>query len=146
MATPKSLMYRIGIGKAIGFLIGIIGFICLPYFIVDASLMLRLAILFWYPTIGAVIGVFGVFTRHPMFNLPMPWWFRGALLGGWMNFVLTLFAYEQISVIVIAVMGEYSAYTSPFLMVIEGAIIGMLIDFIATRYFGEGWVGGKNSN
>jgi hypothetical protein len=42
---------------------------------------------------GAIIGVFGVITYHPLLRLSMPWWFRAPLTGAWMNFVLTFFAY-----------------------------------------------------
>jgi len=138
MMTKKSLIYRVGAGKAIGLVIGLLGFFLIPEFIESSSLQLRFGVLFWYTTIGAFIGVFGIFVRHPVLDLAMPWWFRGALIGGWMNFVLTLIAYEQISTIVVAVFGEYGQHVSPYIMVLEGVIIGMLMDYLLTRWFGEG--------
>jgi hypothetical protein len=138
MSLQKSLIYRVGVGKGIGLLIGLAGFLMLPAFINDAPLTLRLGVLFWYPTMGAFVGLFGIFSQHPVLKLRLPWWFRGALIGGWMNFVLTLIAYEQICAVVMAVFGEYSAFASPFWMVAEGAIIGMMMDLILTKYFGEG--------
>jgi hypothetical protein len=87
MFGNPSLMTRIAIGKVIGFLFGFAGFIFLPYFLPDASMLLRWGILLWYTTVGAIIGVFGVLTYHPVLRLPMPWWFRAPLIGAWMNFV-----------------------------------------------------------
>jgi hypothetical protein len=92
MFELSSLITRIAIGKGIGFIVGLTGFICLPYFLPEASLLTRWGILLWYPTVGAVIGVFGVFTVHPILKLPLPWWCRAPLIGAWMNFVLTFFA------------------------------------------------------
>ena len=139
MNHQKALVYRIGVGKAIGLVFGLLGFFAMPYFLSDPSLALRWGILLWYTTLGAVVGVFGVFSYHPVLKMPMPWWLRGFWVGAWFNFVLALSAYEQLSVLVAAAMGEYSLYASPFLLVIEGALIGLLIDYVLTRWFGEGW-------
>jgi hypothetical protein len=138
MNLQRSLIYRIGVGKGLGLLVGLAGFLMLPYFVSEPSMFLRVGVLLWYPTMGAFIGMFGIFSKHPVVKFPMPWWFRGALVGGWMNFLLTLIAYEQICAIVMAVFGEYSAFASPFWMVAEGIIIGMAMDFILTKYFGDG--------
>jgi hypothetical protein len=54
------LVTRIAIGKGVGFLVGLIGFIFLPYFLPEAGWLIRWGILLWYTTLGAIIGVFGV--------------------------------------------------------------------------------------
>jgi hypothetical protein len=133
-----SLVTRIAIGKGIGFLVGLIGLICLPYFLPDVGWMLRLGILFWYSTLGAIIGVFGVFTWHPVLKLPMPWWFRSTLIGAWMNFVLVFFAYDNMLAIMVHTFGADGTLTSPFWFTLEGAIIGFIMGFFATRFGGEG--------
>lgn len=138
MFGNPSLMTRIAIGKAIGFLFGLAGFILLPYFLEDAGWLLRWGILLWYTTVGAIIGVFGVFTYHPVLKLPFPWWFRAPLLGGWMNFVLTFFAYEPMQAMMVSVFGENGALSSPFWFTAEGAIVGFIIGYFATRFGGEG--------
>jgi hypothetical protein len=138
MLTQNKFIYRIGAGKAIGLVFGLLGFLFFPYFLSDASLTLRLGILLWYTTLGAIVGVFGVLDKHPILGISLPWWFRGALIGGWMNFVLTLIAYDQICTIIVVIFGEYSRYISPYSMVLEGAIIGLVIDYLLTRWFGEG--------
>jgi hypothetical protein len=138
MFGNPSLMTRIAIGKAIGFLFGLAGFIFLPYFLPDAGWLLRWGILLWYTTVGAIIGVFGVFTYHPVLKLPFPWWFRAPLLGGWMNFVLTFLAYDTMQSMMVSLFGEGGVLSSPFWFTAEGAILGLIIGYFATRFGGEG--------
>ena len=138
MFENKSLITRIAIGKAIGFLFGLVGFISLPYFLPDASLLFRWGILLWYTTLGAIIGMFGVFTYHPILKLPFPWWFRATVVGAWMNFVLTFFAFDTMQAMMFHVFGESGIVTSPFWFTAEGAIIGLIIGYFATRFGGEG--------
>ncbi len=138
MFENPSLMTRIAVGKGIGLLFGLIGFILLPYFLPEVGWLLRWGILLWYTTVGAIIGVFGVFTWHPILKLPMPWWFRAPLIGGWMNFVLTFFAYDRMQQMMIALFGEQGIISSPFWFTAEGAVIGLVIGYFATRLGGEG--------
>lgn len=138
MFEKPSLMMRIAIGKAIGFLFGLAGFILLPYFLPDAGWLLRWGILLWYTTVGAFIGVFGVVTYHPVLKLPMPWWFRASLVGAWMNFVLVFFAYDAMAAMMVSLFGEGGVLSSPFWFTVEGAIIGLIIGYFATRFGGEG--------
>ena len=138
MFKNPSLITRVAIGKLIGFIIGLIGFVSLPWFWPDATWMLRWGILLWYTTLGAIIGVYGVFTWHPILKLPMPWWFRAPLIGGWMNFVLTFFAWNEMSTMLSATFGADGLLSSPFWFVLEGALVGLLIGYLATRFGGEG--------
>ena len=138
MFDNPSLVTRIAIGKGIGFVFGLAGFIALPYLLPDGGPLLRWGILLWYTTLGAIIGVFGVFTYHPVLRLPMPWWFRAPLVGGWMNFVLAFFAYEPMQAVMIAMFGAQGMLSSPFWFTAEGAIVGLIIGYAATRFGGEG--------
>lgn len=133
-----SLFTRIALGKMTGFGFGLIGLICLPYFWPDAEWPFRFGILFWYATVGAVIGVFGVVTWHPVARLPMPWWFRAPLIGAWMNFVLVLLAGIEIRTVMSSAFGPDSALSSPYWIVLEGLLVGFVIGFICTRFGGEG--------
>ena len=138
MFENPSLVTRIAIGKAIGFALGLIGLIVIPLLWPDSSWMERFAFLFWYTTLGAFVGLIGVFDWHPILRLPMPWWFRSTLVGAWMNFVLTLFIYDRLEVMMLQLMGEDGLFLSPFWFVVEGAIVGLLIGYVATRFGGEG--------
>ena len=138
MFGHQSLITRIATGKAIGFLFGLVGFVSLPYFLPDADLLFRWGILLWYTTLGAIIGVFGVFTYHPILRLPLPWWFRSTVVGAWMNFVLTFFAFDTMQAMMFHVFGENGIASSPFWFTAEGAIIGLIIGYFATRFGGEG--------
>jgi hypothetical protein len=138
MFGNPSLITRIAVGKLIGFLFGLAGFILLPHFLPDAGWLIRWGILFWYTTLGAIIGVFGVLTWYPILNLPFPWWFRAPMIGAWMNFVLVFFAHDTMQAMMISLFGEGGTLSSPFWFAAEGAIIGFIIGYFATRFGGEG--------
>jgi hypothetical protein len=138
MFENPSLTTRIFVGKGIGLIVGLIGFFVLPVLHPDTSLTFRWAILLWYISLGAFIGLFGVYTRIPLFNIPMPWWFRGPLVGAWMNFVVTLLAYENLQSLLIALFGTGSLFQTPFWFVFDGAVIGLLMGYFTTRLGGEG--------
>ena len=138
MFEEPSLVRRIAIGKLVGFFVGLAGFFMLPLLWPESGELLRWGILLWYATLGAIIGVFGVFTYHPVLQIPMPWWFRAPLIGAWMNFVLVFFTFDAMRVIMVAVFGNNGVLESPFWFVAEGAIVGFIIGYLATRFGGEG--------
>ncbi len=138
MFGNPSLFTRIAIGKGIGFVIGLAGFLLLPYFVAEADWLIRWGILLWYTTVGAVIGMFGVFTWHPVLKLPMPWWVRAPIVGAWMNFVLTFFAYDAMKAMMLSMFGPDGLLASPFWFTAEGAVVGLVIGYFATRFGGEG--------
>ncbi len=138
MFEKPSLVTRIAVGKGVGFAVGLVGFLSLPYFVPEAGWLIRWGVLRWYTTLGAIIGMFGVFTAHPVLELPMPWWVRAPFLGAWMNFVLTFFAYDTMKDMLVAMFGVDGALASPFWFTLEGALVGLLIGYLATRFGGEG--------
>lgn len=138
MFGNPSIITRIAIGKGIGFTFGLIGLLSLPYFLPDVGWHIRIGILLWYTTFGALVGITGVINSCPMTGMSLPWWLRGAIIGGWLNFVLTFFAYEIMQEMMIAVFGAGGVLSSPFWFVLEGVLVGLLIDYFATRFGGEG--------
>ena len=138
MFGNPSLVTRIAIGKGIGLAFGLLFLLLYPIYMPEVGWLPRIGILLWYPTLGAVVGVYGVFTSHPVLKLPLPWWFRAPLIGAWMNFVLTLFAYDHFKDFMVAAFGADAMLQSPFWFAAEGAVIGLIIGFFATRYGGEG--------
>lgn len=135
MFAKPSLLTRIGVGKFVGLVIGAIGFFIAPSFGLD-DMKMRIGILFWYAAIGAFIGFAGVMTWHPILKMKIPWWFLGALIGGWMNFLLVLFAWDVFA----GWLAEHSIWgvTSPWWGVVEGVIVGPVIAGLATLFGGEG--------
>jgi hypothetical protein len=138
MLENPSLMTRIIVGKTVGFVIGLAGFIFLPFFLPAAGWLLRWGILLWYTTVGAIIALMGVFDYHPILKIPMPWWFASPAMGAWLNFVLVFFAYDSMAALLTTMFGEAGALASPFWFAAEGAIVGLIIGFFATRFGGEG--------
>jgi hypothetical protein len=138
MFGKPSLVTRIAVGKSIGFAFGLAGFLMLPYILPEAGQMLRWGFLLWYTTLGAIIAIFGVFTWHPVLQLPLPWWVRAPLLGGWMNFVLTLLIHDHLRQFSLSLFGPDSAFTSPFWFVAEGVVVGLVIGYACTRIGDEG--------
>lgn len=138
MFDRPSLFTRIAVGKLVGFVIGLVGFGFFEFFMPEADWMLRWGVLLWYTTLGAIIGVFGVFNWHPVLKLPFPWWFRAPVIGAWMNFVLMLFSYDLMQAVLVDMFSGTNALESPLWFVAEGAVVGFIIGFFATRFGGEG--------
>ena len=55
-----------------------------------------------------------------------------------MNFVLTFFAYDAMKAMMTSLFGADGILTSPFWFAAEGAVVGLLIGYFATRFGGEG--------
>ena len=55
-----------------------------------------------------------------------------------MNFVLTFFAYDVMQAMMVNTFGDRGAFSSPFWFTAEGAIVGLVIGYFATRFGGEG--------
>jgi hypothetical protein len=138
MFEKPSLITRIALGKTIGLIFGIISFVLIPYFMPEVDSLFRWGILLWFITLGAFIGVFGVMTYHPVLKLPMPWWFRSSLIGGWMFFLIPFFSYDVLSEFMVSFFGEDGMFTSPFWITIDGAFSGLIIGYFVTRFGGEG--------
>ena len=129
---------RMVVSKGLGLFFGLLGF----FFIMrvlgpESTSHLQWGILLWYATFGAIIGISGIFDRHPYFGFPMPFYFRGAFLGAWLNFVLAVFLLDEMSEIMIA--SGFPENISPLVYApLEGAALGILIDWAATKWGGEG--------
>ncbi|WP_455373765.1 hypothetical protein [Limibacillus halophilus] len=138
MTAHPSLVRRIALGKLVGLAVGLTAFFVLPQVAPEAGAMTRWGVLLWYVTLGGVVGMAGVMTWHPVLRLPLPWWFRAPMIGAWMNFVLTFFAYDKMKMVVVAFLQGDGPLASPWWFVLEGAIVGLLIGAVATRFAGEG--------
>jgi FtsH-binding integral membrane protein len=128
------LMQQIAVGKALGLLLGLIGFFILPYLLPEVSTLTRWGILCWYITFGAVIGMAAQIHYHPLLNCQLPWWLTSAIMGGWLNLVLTFFAYDVMLSMMLRLFGEHGLLQSPFWFAAEGLILGLFIGFGVNRF------------
>jgi len=55
-----------------------------------------------------------------------------------MNFVLTFFAFDVMKSLLTSMFGDSGPLSSPYWFVLEGALIGLLIGYLATKFSGEG--------
>lgn len=138
MDANSYIIKRVGIAKIIGATIGLVGFFMIPLMWPAEGLWLRIGILLWYATFGAVIGVMGIFDRHPELNCRLPFWIRGPLTGAWLNLVLAFMMHDKLVVLIPQLEGILAGFQSPFWIVPEGALVGLIIDAVATKIAGEG--------
>lgn len=138
MFTSPLIVKRIAIGKGLGFLLGLTVFIFDFETNPETDLFVSFGFFLWYIMFGALIGIMGLFDKHPALELPFPWWFRGPAIGAWLNLTITLIAYEKLQQIMLAYIGADSVFHSPFWFVLEGAILGFILDAIITRFCGDG--------
>ncbi|WP_343563995.1 hypothetical protein [Kiloniella sp. b19] len=138
ITTQPSIIRRIVVGKSVGLVFGAMAYASLSYLFANPDELLGIGLILWYVTLGGVIGISGVFNQHAILVSPIPWWFRAPVIGGWMNFVLTFFTYQQMEAVLVSLFGIESKLSNPFWFVMEGAVVGLLIGFCATKAGGEG--------
>ncbi|MCF4099042.1 hypothetical protein [Maritalea mediterranea] len=138
MLEKPSLIRRAAIGKIIGLAFGLIAFFALPLFVPDLSMTFRLGVALYLIMMGCFIGIMGVLTYHPVLHMPMPWWVRGPLIGGFMMLILWMLAQTEFDAVAVAIFGEGAIFSSGAWSIVDGIIIGALMSFLATRFGGEG--------
>ena len=141
MDTNAYIVKRIGTAKVTGLVIGLIGFFGIPAFWPDESMWFRAGVLLWYTTFGAIIGLFGLFVEHPMFGFRMPCWFRGIVFGFWLNLVLVFLMHDKFTALLSQMEGWGANFSDPLWFAVEGSVMGLLIDAVATKIAGEGLPG-----
>jgi hypothetical protein len=129
--SESAFIKRIVIGKSLGFAVGLLGFFLMPVFVEQMPMMPRLGLLCWYTTFGCVVAMVGCLQRHPLLGFSMPWWFTGSVVGAWLNLVLALMFYETLEATMVGMFGEDGFLRSPFWVVLEGVIVGVVIAFAA---------------
>ena len=138
MFEKPSLMARVAVGKSIGLVFGVIAYILLPIIVPETTLAFRLGVAFWLILMGGFVGLIGVMTYHPVLHMPLPWWFRGPLVGGFMMFNLWLVAGGQLDAVAVAMFGADSVFSSGAWSIVDGLVIGLIMAWLATMIGGEG--------
>mgnify|MGYP006939811604 CR=1 FL=1 len=131
----SKLANRLAIAKTIGFVFWLLGFFLMPVVFNETDLMLRFAFLAWYTTFWVIIWLFWIMKKHPVINMPTPFWFRWIFMWAWLNFVLALFMYDRL---VLLIQGTTWEWMSPFWIILEWLVIWLIIDYFATKF---GWEG-----
>lgn len=131
-----SVINRIIIGKTIGFVAGLFVFLMMPFLGADLDFKFGLGLIVFYVILGALTAFMGTIDRHPWLKFPMPWWVSGALMGLIMHFMLVLLTYDQFAAIMQSM--DVFSMTSPWWVLIDGTILGLIMAFVETRLAGEG--------
>ena len=139
MFKTNSIAGRLAVSKTLGLVVGLLAVLSLPLIPVETTLEFKIGVILLVMLMSVTIGLFGIFTHHPMFpKWKMPWWFRGSLVGVTYMLMLVLLAKDAIepfmSINIVVSMG----LTSPYWALIDGAIIGAFIGYVTTRLCGEG--------
>lgn len=132
----EKLTQRAYFSKGIGALIGMLILIFLPYMWPDVTMHMRIGIFVGFTLMGGTIAVAGIFTQIPMFNVKLTAAVRGAFLGGSFALVFILVAFD----LLVTYMQTATIFQglSPYWIIIDGIIIGAILDIIATKKVGEG--------
>jgi len=128
------LVKRFVISKGIGFGFGFLWFIYL-YFLNKTGLMFNFGLLLWYTSMWAIIWIFGIITKHPIFNFKINFLCRWIFIWAWLNLVLTLFMYNDF---IILMQWTFLEWYSPFWAILEWMIVWVTIEYFATKYAWEG--------
>ncbi len=137
MNMKHSLLNRIVIGKIFGFVVGGLAFFLLPVFGYAIETQFGIGLWLFYIILGVLTAFMGLMSHHPILRFPMPFWFRGAIIGFLMHLMLVLLAYEEMTAI-ITVLGDIVGIQSPYWILIDGTILGILMGWIETKFGGEG--------
>lgn len=78
--------------------------------------------------IGLVVGLAGAYLTHPLFGFPLPWYIRGFCLGVFVSLPLATGA----------MITPTTAWSIFWATLIAGGVYGLIIDFFATKFGGEG--------
>lgn len=133
---PKVLK-RTACAKTLGFIVSLIWFIAIILSGQYANhQMITWGIFFWYPLVGAMIGLAGVMNKHPL--LGKMWIWRGIMIAAFMNFVLLLFALDPLRELLSDMGYQFSATIMIWGAILEWAILGWAIDWYVTEKYGEG--------
>ena len=134
----KQLIHRSLYTKGIAILMALIGIYVLTLY-TPLDTFTKWGFFLWYATFGGIILMMGFLVNHPFFpkDKTLRSIIRGLFIGGWMNFVLYFFAYDTIE-IVKNTFGFLEGQSGLVLIVLEGMLVGAVLDYLGTKYGGEG--------
>ena len=112
-----------------GLVLGLIVFFTTPLLMDNFSLFFRWGMLLWYLTFGTIIGLAGLV--KPFKILPL---LRGGITGAWLNFVVAMLMYEQLTEMMTTVQNfSFQNVNVLLLVAVEGFVLGAIIDMVVTK-------------
>ena len=138
MFDMQSITGRIAVGKLVGLVTGVVVMVMLPSFGYPFNSMLGWGTMLMFILMGAMIGMMGMYTEHPVFGFKMKWWLRGPLVGMSFMLMFILLAHDEIAIILQSSLLSWMNLESPFWALIDGLFIGGIIGYLSTRISGEG--------
>ncbi|MEL7117522.1 MAG: hypothetical protein AAGP08_18390 [Pseudomonadota bacterium] len=139
--TVTPVLTRIAVGKALGVLFGgLIAWMLARTGSVAPHIIWGSVA--WSLTMGALIGVIGYYNHIPLIERPLPAWLRGAWIGLWMGLVFVLLSFAALKEAVAAYTWLPVVLRTPWVLLIDAAAMGAVIDIFATRVAGRtNWPG-----
>lgn len=138
MFHTQSLTGRLIVSKTLGFFIGGIYFFTAPLLVPEISMQFNIGIWLLFMLIGVMIGFIGRFTTHPFFNIKMPWWLHGLVIGGTFGLLLTLLSYDTLLIFMNLEIVQRMGLHSPYWVIADTIFYGLLISYITKRICGDG--------
>jgi len=139
MFNKHSITGRVAVGKIVGLGIGLLALLTLPLASVGTTLEFQAGFLLLLVTMGALIGLSGIYTYHPVFpSVRLHWWLRGPCIGVLFFLILVLLAKDELVPLMSLDIIAWTGLTSPYWAIIDGAFCGGLIGYLATKISGEG--------
>lgn len=134
-----NLLTRLVLGKLLGLGLGGTIFLTVPSMVAEPFPLLGWGFLCWYVLFGSMIGLAGIFDKHPLFGWSFGPLLRGALLGGLMHLGLGLLMADTLAWVAQNYpFSSFSAQSPVIGFVFEGVIWGIIFDLVCTRYGGQG--------
>ncbi len=138
MIHMHSISGRLVVGKTIGLILGILVMLMLPLFNIPIMSMFGFGTLVMFMLMGVLTAFMGIFDRHPMFDIKMPWWIRGPVVGATFMLMYVLFTYDMMLPMMDSELITWTGLSSPFWAILDGVWIGALMGFLETKLAGEG--------
>jgi hypothetical protein len=139
MFHKHSLAGRLVVSKSLGAAIGILIVLVLPLIPVETTIEFKIGFVLLVMLMSTFIGLFGVFTHHPLFtNWNFTWWVRGPLVGAIFFLLLVLLAKDELGPFMSLDIVTWTGLTSPYWAILDGMLLGGLIEYITTKLCGEG--------
>lgn len=138
MFTQHSIAGRVFSGIMVGLVIGVVTTLVLPMFGFAGFSLFSLGTLIMFFLMGALTGFIGIFSRHPVFEFKMPWWFSGPLVGVVFMTMYTLLAFDTLGTMMQSPLFSAMGLHSPFWAILDGIWIGALMSFVEMKVAGKG--------